>query len=298
MKYGTIKAILLLFAVTFLPAGGHAQDVPRAISTDPVRDPAFPPRKEVIHVPSGGTIINGVVYTASGPGPHPTFVFFHGLPGTERNLDLAQAVRRAGWNAVTVNYRGSWGSGGSFRFAHTLEDAKATLAFVRDPANAKMLGIDTSRIAIGGHSMGGWVAAHTLADDPALLGGVIFSSGDFGEVGANARANHAAIATRMNGVRETLVDVTGDSMADELAANADAWSFKTLAPRLAGRRLLILYSEDFAKHYSLTLIEAMKQVPGSRAVSAYTPTDHDWSDARISLETQVLNWLASLPASR
>jgi len=42
----------------------------------------------------------------------------------------------------------------------------------------------------------------------------------------------------------------------------------------------------------------MKKVPGSLAVSAYTPTDHDWSDARISLETQVLTWLVSLPASR
>jgi len=289
---------LLLVAVTLFSAGGQAQDVARAIATDPIRDPAFPPRKEVIHVPSGGTSINGVVYTASGPGPHPTFVFFHGLPGNERNLDLAQAVRRAGWNAVTVNYRGSWGSGGSFRFANTLEDARATLAFIRDPVNAKKLGIDTRRIALGGHSMGGWVTAHTLADDPAVLGAVIISSGDFGEVGMNARADHAKIAARMNEVRETLVDVTGDSMADELAANADTWHFKTLAPHLAHRRLLILYSEDFAKHYTLTLIEAMKKVPGSLAVSAYTPTDHDWSDARISLETQVLTWLVSLPASR
>src|SRR4029453_3655279 len=150
-----------------------------------------------------------------------------------------------------------------------LEDAKAVLSFVRDPANARKLGIDTSRIALGGHSMGGWVTAHTLADDPALLGAVIFSSGDFGEVGLNARANHAAVATRMNEARETLIDVTGDSMADELAANADKWTFMSLAPRLANRRLLILYSEDFAKHYSETLIEAMKKVPGSLARSAY-----------------------------
>lgn len=298
MKSRHLKSLLLLFAVCIFPASGQAQNVRSAIVEDPVRDPAFPPRKEVIHVPSGGAIINGVVYTASGTGPHPTFVFFHGLPGTERNLDLAQAVRRAGWNAVFANYRGSWGSGGQFRFANTLEDAKAVLAFVRDPGNARKLGVDTSRIALGGHSMGGWVAAHTLADDPDVLGAVIFSSGDFGVVGMNARANHSAIATRMNEVRETLVDVTGDSMADELAANANRWTFTSLAPRLAHRRLLILYSEDFAKSYSVTLIEAMKRVPGSLVTSAYTPTDHDWSDARISLETQVLTWLSSLTAPR
>jgi hypothetical protein len=38
----------------------------------------------------------------------------HGLPGNEKHLDLAQAVRRAGWLAVTFNYRGSWGSQGVF----------------------------------------------------------------------------------------------------------------------------------------------------------------------------------------
>ena len=61
----------------------------------------------VLHIPSHGVLINGVVYTPAGAGPHPTIVICHGLPGNEKNLDLAQAVRRAGWNAVTFNYRGS-----------------------------------------------------------------------------------------------------------------------------------------------------------------------------------------------
>src|SRR4029453_12265496 len=123
MSAAAVRFVLALIGAIGFATAGLAQNIPIAITTDPPRDPAHPARKEVIHVPSGGAIINGVVYTASGAGPHPTFVFFHGLPGTERNLDLAQAVRRAGWNAVFVNYRGSWGSGGSFRFAHTLEDA-------------------------------------------------------------------------------------------------------------------------------------------------------------------------------
>jgi predicted alpha/beta-fold hydrolase len=62
----------------------------------------------VLHIPSHGLPINGVVYQAAGAGLHPTIVICHGLPGNEKNLDLAQAVRRAGWNAVTFNYRGSW----------------------------------------------------------------------------------------------------------------------------------------------------------------------------------------------
>ncbi len=131
--------------------------LPAAIYTDPAPDAAHPPRMEVLHIPSGGVEINGVAYLAAGAGPHPTAILLHGLPGNEKNLDLAQAIRRAGWSVVTFNYRGSWGSPGTFSFEGNLADAKAVLAYVRDPANAAKLQIDTRRLVMGGHSMGGWV---------------------------------------------------------------------------------------------------------------------------------------------
>jgi pimeloyl-ACP methyl ester carboxylesterase len=89
----------------------------RAPDVDPPRDPAHPARVEVLHIPAAGLEINGLAYIASGAGTHPTLVICHGWPGNEKNLDLAQAVRRAGWNAVTFNYRGSWGSPGEFHFS-------------------------------------------------------------------------------------------------------------------------------------------------------------------------------------
>src|SRR6185503_21304275 len=162
-----------LLIVTALAA---AQSVPRAIFTDPPSDAAHPAKMTVIHIPTHGLLINGVVYQPSGAGPHPTIVLCHGLPGNEKNLDLAQALRRAGWNAVTFNYRGSWGSPGNFRFAQNLEDARAVLAFLRDPANVASLGVDTRRIVLLGHSMGGWVVAHTAAQDHALLGAILISA--------------------------------------------------------------------------------------------------------------------------
>src|SRR6476469_4895602 len=174
-----IATAALVLATTSL----SAQQLPRAIFTDPPRDSAHPARMEVLHIPSGGVKINGVAYLASGAGRHPTFVFFHGLPGNEKNLDLAQAVRRAGWNAITVNYRGSWGSPGQFRFAGNLEDADAVLAFVHDTANARLLGIDPRRIVIAGHSMGGWVTIHTASHHPELLGASLICAADMGFLG-------------------------------------------------------------------------------------------------------------------
>jgi uncharacterized protein len=289
-------ARLVLVSTFCLACGCATQHVPRAVIADPPPDAKFPARMEVVHVPSGGVKINGVVYVASGPGPHPTFVFFHGLPGNEKNLDLAQAVRRAGWTVVTVNYRGSWGSPGNFSFAQNLEDAEATLAFIRSPDNAKRLSIDVNRIAIGGHSMGGWVTAETLAVEPTLLGAVIISSGDMGAIGLRAQQDRAEVVADMEDNRDSLAGVTGESMADELRRHGKEWSFSTLAPNLVHRRLLVLYSNDIIKGDSIELIKDVKAAGGTTIAEEYVPTDHGWSDHRIALESLVINWLQSFPA--
>jgi len=58
--------------------------------TDPTPDKAHPAKMTVVHIPTHGLLINGVVYQASGAGLHPTIAICHGLPGNEKNLDLAQ----------------------------------------------------------------------------------------------------------------------------------------------------------------------------------------------------------------
>jgi acetyl esterase/lipase len=279
------------------PRISQAVKIPQAILADPAPDAKFPARMEVLHIPSGGVAINGIALVAAGAGPHPTFVLFHGLPGNEKNLDLAQAVRRAGWTVVTINYRGSWGSPGQFRFAQNIEDAKATLSFIRDPANAAKLGIDPKRIAIGGHSMGGWVTAETAAADSAILGAVTISVGDMGAIGLQAKTARADIAARMKDNKEALAGVTPESMADELAAHGAEWSLATVAPKLVDTRLLVLFSADFVKADSERLIAGIKTAGGRKLESTFVPTDHSWSDKRIALQALVINWLQSLPST-
>ena len=210
-------AVLLTFS-----AAVHAQSVPSAIYTDPPADAAHPAGMVVLHIPSHGVLINGIVYTPSGAGPHPTIVICHGLPGNEKNLDLAQALRRAGWNAVTFNYRGSWGSPGSYRFAQNLEDADAVLAYLRVPANAAKLQIDTKRIVLAGHSMGGWVTVMTAAHDHALAGAILISAADMGQLG---KMEHDKLVAEMADNMEGLAGVTAESMANEDAQNAKAFGF-------------------------------------------------------------------------
>jgi len=269
-----------------------AQEVPAAIFTDPVRDLAHPARMEVLHVPSGGVEINALAYVAAGAGPHPVVLLCHGLPGNEKNLDLAQAIRRAGWTVITFNYRGSWGSPGSYRFANDLEDADAVLAYLRTPKTAAALGIDPKRIAMMGHSLGGWVTALTAAHDPALLGAAMISPGNIGRFGQVPRAAVIAGFTA-NGV-EALADTTPTAMADEAIAHGDAWDFVKAGPRLAGTRLFVLTSDDGGTPEAERLITAVKAAGGTRVSTVHVATDHSWSDRRIRLESEIIRWLAGL----
>src|SRR5437763_7630413 len=91
----------------------------------------FPPKTETGQIPSHGAGLNVLAYIAEGAGPHPVVVLLHGFPGNERNLDLAQDIRRAGWDVVYFNYRGSWGTPGNFSFAHSIEDVSSVVEYLR-----------------------------------------------------------------------------------------------------------------------------------------------------------------------
>lgn len=279
-----------------LPAAA-APDIPAAIFTDPAPDKEHPAAMEVVHIPSGGVAINGVVYIAAGAGPHPAVVLCHGLPGNEKSLDLAQAMRRAGWTVITFNYRGSWGSPGDYRFAHNLEDADAVLAFARDPANATKLRIDPKRLVIMGHSMGGWVTALTAAHDKQLLGAAMISAGNMGWLGKLPR-DQAVKALRSNGM-EALAGASPEAMAHEIIANTDRFDFVKAAPQLTGTNLFVLTSDDGLAPMSDALSTAIGKAGGGEKLrTLHVATDHSWSDARLRLQAEILGWLEALKAGK
>jgi len=283
--------LLLSFAFPLFPqATTHAQSTPAAIFTDPLPDKAHPAKMTVLHIPTHGLLINGLVYQPSGAGLHPTIVICHGLPGNEKNLDLAQALRRAGWNAVTFNYRGSWGSPGSFRFAQNLEDAAAVLDYLRTPSNAAALGVDTRRMVLAGHSMGGWVTAMTAAKDPALAGAILISAADMGRQGPTRDQLVAVMADNM----ESLAGVTPQTMADELTSHAKAFSIENAAPGLVKLPLLVISSDDGLAPEADALVKSIRDRGGKNLQTAHLSTDHSYSDQRIALEAEVLQWLSDL----
>jgi pimeloyl-ACP methyl ester carboxylesterase len=135
---------------------------------------------ETMQIPSHGSLMNALVYVAAGAGPHPAVILLHGFPGNERNLDLAQDMRRAGWDVLYFDYRGSWGTPGNFSFSHGIEDTAAALNYLQQPEVAKKLRLDPRRIVLIGHSMGGFMAVEAAAKDPAIKAFATISAADFG----------------------------------------------------------------------------------------------------------------------
>jgi pimeloyl-ACP methyl ester carboxylesterase len=294
-----LAAVLTLAVFGAAQAGELANLIPSAVISDPPPDSVQPPRSAQVLVPSHGKGLNGLLYLAGGAGPHPTFVLLHGFPGNEQNLDLAQAIRRAGWNVLTLHYRGSWGSPGIFSIAHVLEDADAAVAFVRRPDIAGKYALDPRRIVLGGHSMGGFATAAHARVDPRLLGVVLIdawnvgaTADEFSKVSGAARA--ALAAKDFDDLGNSLQGATAMSTAEEILAHRTEWNFMSWASDLAHRPLLVIGASKAGGEENRQLAEAVTRAGGQ--VTALTlPSDHAFQDHRIALAGEIVNWLQKLP---
>lgn len=290
-----LRWALLLVSLSALAGGARAASgIPPAIYTDPPQDLHYPATSQVLHIPTGGVNINGIAYLASGAGPHPTAVFFIGLPGNEKNLDLLQAMRRAGWNAVTFFYRGSWGSPGVFRFAHCPQDAEAVLTYLRTAPVAKTLRVDTRRIVIVGHSMGGWVAVETAAHDHQLAGVALISAADMSK-DFPGDMPHPQLVKWLSGLMESYVGITAEQMADELETHATQWRFDQAYDRIERVPVLVITANDRYQPTDGALANALRAHRGQSVTAVHLDTDHVYSDHRIALEATLISWLQSLP---
>ncbi|MFN8372111.1 MAG: alpha/beta fold hydrolase [Anaerolineae bacterium] len=259
------------------------------ISHDPLYDHAHPPHNIPVLIPSHGENMLGVLFVTQGAAPHPTILLLHGFPGNERNFDLAQILRRAGWNVLLFHYRGAWGSPGDFTFSHVLEDTHAALAYLRTLPE-----VDATRIVLMGHSMGAWAALMAAAADTQVLGAA-----------ALATWNVAAFVEQMPAAEQESVlawldsscaplRASGQTLFDDLQANVAGWDLRTLD--FNERPLLLVAgaddedTPDIIHHNPLVRAYASARLTHKLIANA----DHGFSGQRIELARTILNWLNTL----
>ena len=170
----------------------QAQQIPTVVVSDPPLDKTYPPTLVAVTIPSHGVDMDATYYLASGAGPHVTVLLLQGLPGYESNVDLAQSIRRAGWNVLLFHYRGTWGTAGTFSQSSAIEDTAEAVRFLRDPAIAAKYRSDPKRLVVVGHSMGGFLAGYEAAHDPDITAVAIISAVNLGKVNADPKEREGA----------------------------------------------------------------------------------------------------------
>ncbi len=291
---GTGKILLSTFVVFGLIGFAATQTNP--VVADPPRDAAHPMRNEAVWIPSAGVKMNGVMFVAAGVQPHPTVLLLHGLPGNEQNLDLAQVLRRAGYNVLTFHYRGSWGSPGRFTLAGGVDDGEAAMAFLHDAAVVAKFHIDPKRLVIIGHSYGGFVAARVAANHADAAGLVLIApwspAQDVASLSVPPSDFAAAAHKAFDDVEGRLGEATDIDLAKEVLAPGHDWRLESSASAIKNLPLLIVVAKyDSADDQAKELISVLKAAHAVKTTTIQMDTDHPFSDHRIALESAVMQWL-------
>jgi pimeloyl-ACP methyl ester carboxylesterase len=191
-------------------------------------------------------------------------------------------------------YRGAWGSGGTFSFTHTLEDAQASIDFLRQPENVKKFRIDTNHIVLIGHSMGGFVAAYATAHEPKVFGAALISAGNLGPASARQRASDPEFWGRWNDNASRLIGTTAQQLVDEVDSEPAKWNYMNCVPLLKERPILVLEADDRNTSDNQALVEALTegwQYQGYRAAYAHRPSVFGPS---IAMQAAIVNWLDAI----
>jgi pimeloyl-ACP methyl ester carboxylesterase len=286
-----------LAALTLMASPLAAAPAGNAAIVDPPRDSAFPAHNQQLLIPSHGVGMNALLLVTGGKGPHPTVILMHGLPGNERNLDLAQAIRRAGWDVLTFTYRGAWGSPGDFSIANAMDDTAAALEFARSADGARF-GIDTRNIVLAGHSMGGATAFMTAASATGLDGLILIDAWNIAGKTSRGADTREALAKGFDDFGNSLHGATPESVAGEVVAKRAQWNLVAAAPRLSSLPILTVTAKYGLAEENAPTTAAIRQ-SGNRQVTAIEmDTDHSFGDHRVALSAAVVGWLQALPLRR
>ena len=259
----------------------------------------FPAAMRSLTIESHGAKLNGMIYLASGQGPHPTVILLHGFPGNERNLDIAQAIRRAGWNVVYFNYRGSWGSEGEYSQQHLVEDTLAVFRFLR--SHAEEYQIVSKKIVLIGHSMGGATALAAAIEEPKIKA-IASLAGVNWDAWAMLKDEHPAqfneLAAQLDGGAAPLTGFDGKAFLTETSQNHERYGLQSNAKKLANRKILLVGGNQDKiipiKEHHFSMLGALATENASGITTHILDDDHVFSNTRIALTEIILFWLGKL----
>jgi pimeloyl-ACP methyl ester carboxylesterase len=285
--------VVALLGILWTPGHLKAQQAPSAVIADGQTDKKYPPGIVGITMPSHGVEMDATFYLAGGPNPHGTVLLLHGLPGYETNGDLAQSIRRAGWNVLLFHYRGTWGTAGTFSQSAALEDTAEAVRFLRDSTNVAKYRIDPRSLVVIGHSFGGFVAAYEGSHDPDIKAIAMISAVNLGKINIDPKERETRLK-RWNTQLHPVRGATATELFAEAERHAKDWDYIQWADAMHARPVLLVEADDQNHADMEALALALRQKAAIALEQTTVATDHSFSDHRIELQSIVIRWLETL----
>lgn len=232
------------------------------------------------------------ILRAGGEGKHPTILLAHGIPGVEKNLDLAQGLRRVGFHVVTYHYSGSWNSDGDYGIDYCMEDSETVLDYIlQDEA----MGYDKEKLYVVGHSMGVFIAAHLAAKHQELKAAACVAPCDMGGAMMSEKGKGQMKAIFESAV-PWLSGATVEALYAETDRNKERYQLSGLAEKLKEKPIYVLHAkldeECSADVHVLPWVEVVRAAGGDIIREEYV-TDHSFSDMRNDLIEKVATYLVA-----
>ena len=282
----------LLLLIALLPA------LFARAETESTPDSEFPPAIAELTLESHGYRVPALIYLANGKGPHPTLVLLHGFPGNEKNLDVAQSLRRDGFNVFFFHYRGAWGAEGDYSIISQPQDVASALAFLRSPDNAEQFRVDPNKMSLLGHSMVGYSALAAGSRDSDLVCVGAMSPGNVGQFKLAIEDGQPSGEWLLNYADSLFMlrGFSGEKLRQELLkAPLEDVDLRAFGPGLKGKSIFLVNGDKDtvtpADAMFMPLVEAYRRVPGLNLEEHVISGDHSFSWSRLKLTALIRDWM-------
>ena len=228
-----------------------------------------PPRR-----PDREDVHDGLAYTLWLPDsqpPWPGIVILHGAGSCKENhADFARLAAAEGWAALVFDQRGHGASEGEMG-AEAFDDVIAMSRLL-----AASGGVDPARVALRGSSMGGFMAIHAAAREPAIAGVIAICPAGHDDLARGLRRNDYEMRV-------------GDPVATELwLAESDLGD---AVESLAGRPLFLMHAEGDEQIPSYRSEELYERASEPRRLLLVPGGSHRSLQHDVELQSTALRWL-------
>jgi dienelactone hydrolase len=250
---------------------------------------------------SQGAKIHAIFYQASGVGPLPTVILCHGFPGNNTDvLGLGERLMREGFNALSFNYRGTWGSEGLLTIANSLEDVVSAIRYVKSNLAVREFDVDLSDITVIGYSYGGGMALLGSLNDPAIGRVVYIAGGNLSEVRRMMQQSDEFKQAVLKAVDQDISDSgfrspKAEELFAEVFADMNKYDLVKHVDALSCKDILIIGGwrdqENTIEHHILPLFRTLQRHGAKRVQTEILDTDHSFTNVRSQLADRIVSWL-------